>query len=241
MIGPPPTYYDADQESQPQTQDFSHWIDPYSQVFASSSLYPSQPPTTDPGTERHVQPTQHRNQYQFVNSQPASNPHTYDMFPSIHFDGSTGSSRTQQDPSRTQTWQSIDISQPSTSADHYNLARAVSFPDNPQGLGRVQSFPFPSHSETVPRTVFTPPEEATTTLASTSASRSPAVVDQPLPTGSSNPSTTITFDASPKQEKRSQTKHRSPRKRLKSETDSDDDEDPQDLNVGGNLPRPNRL
>jgi hypothetical protein len=242
MIGPPPTYYDPDQETQSQTQDYSHWIAPYSQVFSNPSLYPSQVSTADSGTGRPIQPLQHTNRYQFVNnSQPSSDPTTCDFFPLVRFDGHSGPSRPQHNPAHTahtQNWQTIGLSQRPTQ-DLLTVPRPVVHPfSDTHGLGPVQ-FPFPSHAENVPGSVLTPPSEEATL---TSASRSPAVADnQPLPAGSSNTSTTITFNTSSKQEKYPQTKHRTPRKRPKAETDSDDDEDPADVNVGANLPRPNRL
>ena len=241
MIGPTPTYYDPEKDSQPQNQEYSHWIGQYGQVFPDAPLYP-QPSAADPVTERPMQPPQHMDRYHFVNTQPSSDTSFPFFTPQNRFDGRPGPSRPQHNPSlatHTHGWPQTDISQGHTSDHPYiPVAGPIVHPAFGDTLGPIP-YTFSSRSETVHGSVLSPPSEATLT----SAPRSPAVSDNqylPTGTGSSNIPSAIALNTSPKQEKPSSNRIRNA-KRRKADTDSDDDEDTADANVGTNLPRPNRL
>ncbi|KAI0251645.1 hypothetical protein BJV78DRAFT_415888 [Lactifluus subvellereus] len=232
MIGPTPTYYDPDKDSQPQSQDYSHWIGHYNQVFPDTQLYP-QPSAVDPATERPMQPPQHMDRYQFVNSQPSSDT-SFPFFTQNRFDGRPGPSRSQHNPSlstHTQGWPQTQG--PTSDHPYIPVAGSLVHPTFTDTLP-VAIPPFTFSAETLHGgSVLSPPSEATLT----SAPRSPAVSDQHTGTGTSTTPTAVTVGTSPR--------HPSNRnrntKRRKADTDSDDDEDTADANIGANLPRPNRL
>ena len=93
MIGPTPTYYDPDTDSQPQNQDYTHWISHDSQVFPDDALLYPQPLAADPVTERPMQPPQHMSRYQFVNTQPFFDT-SFPFFTQNRFHGRPGPSET---------------------------------------------------------------------------------------------------------------------------------------------------
>ena len=218
MIGPPPTYYDPDMDSQPQNQDYSHWISHYSQVFPDTLLYP-QPFAADPVTERPMQPPQHMDRYQFVNTQPSSDTSFPFFTPQNWFDGRPGPSRPQHNPSlatHTHGWPQTDISQGPTSDHQYiPVAGPIVHPAFGDTLGPIP-YTFSSRSESVHGSVLSPSSEATLTSAPS--------------TGPSETLTAITLNTSSKQEKHSFNRIGNV-KRQKADTDDDED---------ANLPRPNR-
>ncbi|KAH9009312.1 hypothetical protein EDB84DRAFT_1571294 [Lactarius hengduanensis] len=231
MIGATPTYYDPEQETQPQAQDYQHWIDnTYRQTSLVYSNTPSYPPQPSVGKCSHKAP-RHTNHYQFVTSHPpppvsSSDATQYGFFenPSNHpFDSRLGPTQRQSRVPTTWPQQpSAEFTQPPPPSDdptYYLMTTTDQYP----GMTDTVQQPQPPSGQSI----------------------SPAWTDnQPLPphgTGLSNtPSGSVIFQASPKPTgKRTQGKTKQ-RKRQKSDTDTDDDDDVE-ANVGANMPRPNRL
>ena len=254
MIGATPTFYDPEQDSQPQAQNYQHWIDrqAQSQLTYPNTSYP-QPSVSASRTQRPMQSQapRHTNHYQFVASHhqpppapaPQSTDTTYGFFehPTVN--------TTQRQSGVTSNWAqqpSVGFGQPPPSSDDpYTLLTEQFFPvavTHPSAQQPQQQYSSPVDHLT-PGVPHTPVSDAT---LQSRQSISPAWTDnQPLPppgTGLPNPPTgsVIFQQTSPKPGKRAQGKTKQ-RKRQKSETDTDDDDDVVGPNVGANMPRPNRL
>ena len=259
MIGATPTYYDPDQDSQPQAPNYQHWIDSQaqSQLTYPNTSYPPQPSVSTSRTQRPMQSQapRHTNHYQFVASHhqppaPPPPPQSSDTTPYGFFDNQNPTFNTaQRPPGVTSNWTqqpSVGFGQPPPSSeDPYTLLTEQFFPvavTHPSAQQPQQQYLSPVDHPTpgVPRT---PVSDAT---LQSRQSISPAWTDnQPLPPpgpGLPNaPTGSVIFQqTSPKSGKRTQGKTKQ-RKRQKSETDTDDDDDVVGSNVGANMPRPNRL
>jgi len=263
MIGATPTFYDPEQDTQPQAQDYQRWIDnSYGQtplVYSNTPSYPPQPSVSDSRTQRQMQSQapRHTNHYQFVTSHPhppppppSSDATQYGFFenPQNHtFDSRLASTQRQSRVASNWTQQpSAEISQPPPPSDDLTCYLMDQYPGisdtHSSGQQQQQQYSSPVDHLT-PGVALTPASDGT---LQSRQSISPAWTDsQPLPphgTGLSNtPTGSVSFQASPKQAgKRTHGKAKQ-RKRQKSDTDTDDDDDVVEANVGANMPRPNRL
>ncbi|KAI9449290.1 hypothetical protein BJY52DRAFT_1227874 [Lactarius psammicola] len=259
MIGATPTFYDPEQDTQPQAQDYQRWIDnSYGQsqlVYSNTPSYPPQPSVSDSRTQRQMQSQapRHTNHYQFVTSHhqpppppPSSDAAQYGFFENPQnqtFDSRLAST---QRPSRVASnWPqqpSAEFHQPPPSSD--DAAWMDQYHGIPDTHQQQQQHQYSSPAEYLtPGVALTPASDAT---LQSGQSISPAWTDnQPLPphgTGLSNtPTGSVTFQRSPKQPGKRTPGKTKQRKRQKSDTDTDDDDDVVEANVGANMPRPNRL
>ncbi|KAH9031015.1 hypothetical protein EDB85DRAFT_1389515 [Lactarius pseudohatsudake] len=270
MIGATPTYYDPEQETQPQAQDYQHWIDnTYRQtslVYSNTPSYPPQPSVSEsltpqpsvshsrPQRQMQSQAPRHTNHYQFVTSHPpppasSSDATQYGFFenPSNHpFDSRLGPTQRQSRVPTTWPQQpSADFTQPPPPSDdptYYLMTTTDQYPGMTDTVQQPQRQYSSPTEHLTPGVALTPASDAT---LQSGQSISPAWTDnQPLPphgTGLSNtPSGSVIFQASPKPTGKRTQGKTKQRKRQKSDTDTDDDDDVE-ANVGANMPRPNRL
>ena len=254
MIGTSPTYYDPEQDTQPQAQDYQHWID-NTYVYSNTASYPPQPAVSDSRTQTQMQPQapRHTNQYQFVASPhqapppPSSDATQFGFFENSQLNFSNRLPSTHRQSRVTTNWTpGTDFNQPPASSNdpaYYMMgADQYSAVSDTHTAGQQQQPQYSSPAEHLtPSVALTPASDGT---LQSRQSISPAWTDnQPLPPqGPSLPITptgSVTFQ-SPKQGKRAPGKAKQ-RKRQKSETDTDDDDDLVGANVGANMSRPNRL
>ncbi|KAH8985371.1 hypothetical protein EDB92DRAFT_1949961 [Lactarius akahatsu] len=271
MIGATPTYYDPEQDTQPQAQDYQHWIDnTYRQtslVYSNTPSYPPQPSVSDsltpqpsvshsrPQRQMQSQAPRHTNHYQFVTSHPpppasSSDATQYGFFenPSNHpFDSRLGPTQRQSRvPTSWPQQPSAEFTQPPPPSDdptYYLMTTTDQYPGMTDTVQQPQrQYSSPSEHLT-PGVALTPASDAT---LQSGQSISPAWTDnQPLPphgTGLSNtPSGSVTFQASPKPTGK-RTQNKTTKQRKRQKSDTDtDDDDDVEANVGANMPRPNRL
>ena len=256
MIGATPTYYDAEQDSQPQAQDYQRWIENFSQTQLAypNTPYPPQPSVSDSRPQRQMQSQapRHTNHYQFVASHhqapaaPSSDATQYPFFEnSQNPTFNSGLPSSQRQSGVTTNWTqppNAGFGQPPPSSDDAYYLGANQYPGVPDTSSSGQQQHRQQYSSPAELlTALTPGSEST---LQSRQSISPAWTDnQPLPQPGTGLPTTPTgsgiFQASPKG-KRAPGKPKQ-RKRQKSETDTDDDDDVMGPNVGANMPRPNRL
>ncbi|KAH9051380.1 hypothetical protein EDB83DRAFT_1308703 [Lactarius deliciosus] len=228
MIGAIPTYYDPEQDTQPQAQDYQHWIDntnrQTSLVYSNTPSYPPQPSVSDSLTS---QPSvSHPRVQQQMQSHPTQ--------------------RQSRVPTSWLQQPSAEFTQPPSWDDpaYYLMTTTDRYSGMTDSAVRQQQQQYSSPAEYL---TGTPGVVLTSESDATLWSISPAWTDnKPLPphgTGLSNtPAGSVTFQMSLKsigKRTPAQGKTRQ-RKRQKSETDTDDDSDVE-ANVGANLHRPNRL
>ncbi|KAH8976973.1 hypothetical protein EDB86DRAFT_3012178, partial [Lactarius hatsudake] len=229
MIGVTPTYYDPEQDTQPQAQDYQHWIDnTYRQtslVYPNNTSYPPQPSASDSLTS---QPSvSHPRVQRQIQSHPTQRqscvPTSWPQQPSVEF--------TQPSPS-------------SNDPAYYLMTTTDQYSGMTDSTVRQQQQQYSSPAEHL---TGTPGVALTSESDATLWSNSPAWTDNkpllPHGTGLSNtPVSSVTFQTSPKPTgKRTLAQGKTKqRKRQKPETDTDDDDDVE-ANVGANIPRPNRL